>query len=118
MIYILQSSQDILVNKAQFTPVRDPLPCMIWHKILLNHFVNFEKLFAFMDKGYNHHDNPKNFGGGYALVKKDQAFFRWFLYLEANCIWVFGTWSGSVMFFFPHHEVELCEYRIIIINLF
>jgi hypothetical protein len=74
MVYSLQTSQDILVNKAQFTPVSDPLPCTIWCKILLDHFINFKKLFALMDKGYDHHDNPKDFRAGYALVKKDQAF--------------------------------------------
>ena len=26
-----------------------------------------------MDMGYNHHNNLKDFGAGYALVKKDQA---------------------------------------------
>lgn len=75
-VYSPQSSQDILVNKAQFAPVGDPLPRSIWRKILLNHFVDFEKLFASMDKGYDHHDDPKDFGGGFALVKKDQAFSK------------------------------------------
>jgi hypothetical protein len=75
-VYSPQSSQDILVNKAQFAPVGDPLPRTIWRKVLLDLFVDFEKLFASMDKGYDHHDDPKDFGAGYALVKKDQAFSK------------------------------------------
>jgi hypothetical protein len=67
-VYSPQTSQDILVNKAQFAPVGDPLPRTIWRKILLDLFVDFEKLFASMDKGYDHHDDPKDFGAGYALV--------------------------------------------------
>jgi hypothetical protein len=67
-VYSPQTSQDILVNKAQFAPVSDPLPRTFWRKILLDSFVDFEKLFASMDKGYDHHDDPKDFGGGYALV--------------------------------------------------
>ena len=46
LVYSPQGSQDILVNKAQFAPVSDPLPQTIWRKILLDLFVDFEKLFA------------------------------------------------------------------------
>jgi hypothetical protein len=118
MVYSPQTSQDILVNKAQFAPVRDPLPRTIWHKILLDHFVNFEKLFVSMDKGYNHHNDLKDFGAGYALVKKDQAFSKRSLHSEADWTQVFGAWSGGIAFFFPHHEVELHEYRTIVMDLF
>jgi hypothetical protein len=93
LVYSPQNSQDILVNKTQFAPVGDPLPCTIWHKILLDHFVDFEKLFASMDKGYNHHDNPKDFGAGYALVKEDQAFSKHPLCTEARI---------GFAFFFSH----------------
>lgn len=118
LVYSPQSSQDILVNKAQFAPVGDPLPHTIWHKILLNLFVDFKKLFASMDKGYDHHDDPKDFGAGYVLVKKDQAFSKCPLHTEADWAWVFGAWSGGVAFFFPHHDAELREYRTIIMDLF
>jgi hypothetical protein len=117
-VYSLQSSQDILVNKAQFAPVGDPLPPTIWHKVLLDLFVDFEKLFASMDKGYDHHDDPKDFGAGYALVKKDQAFSKRPLQTEADWIRVFGAWSAGVAFFFPHREVELRDYRLIVMDLF
>jgi hypothetical protein len=75
-VYSPQGSQDILVNKVQFAPVGDPLPRTIWRKILLDLFIDFEKLFASMDMGYDHHDDPKDFGAGYTLVKKDQAFSK------------------------------------------
>ena len=74
LVFSPQNIQDILVNKAQFAPVRDPLPQTIWCKILLDSYVDFEKLFASMEKGYDYHDDPKDFGAGYALIKKDQAF--------------------------------------------
>ena len=82
-VYSPQSSQDILVNKAQFALVGDPLPCTIWCKILLDLFINYKKLFTSMDKGYNHHNEPKDFGAGYALVKKDQAFSKHPIWTEA-----------------------------------
>jgi hypothetical protein len=117
-VYSPQSSQDILVNKAQFAPVGDPLPRTIWRKILLNLFVDFEKLFASMDKGYDHHDEPKDFGAGYELVKKDQAFSKCPLRSKADWIWVFGAWSAGVAFFFPHRDAELRDYRTIVMDLF
>jgi hypothetical protein len=117
-VYSPQGSQDILVNKAQFAPVGDPLPRTIWCKILLDLFVDFKKLFASMDMGYDHHDDLKDFGAGYALVKKDQAFSKCALRTEADWIWVFGTWAAGVAFFFPHREAELRDYQAIVMDLF
>ena len=117
-VFSPQSVQDVLVNKAQFAPVSDPLPCTIWHKILIDHFVDFEKLFASMDRGYDHHDDPKDFGAGYALVKKDQAFTKRPLQTEAEWTRVFGAWSAGVVFFFPHRNDELGNYRSIVMDLF
>jgi hypothetical protein len=96
-IYSPQSSQDILVNKAQFALVSNPLPQTIWQKILLDLFVDFEKLFASMDKAYNHHNDPKDFRAGYVLIKKDQAFSKWSLRMEADWIQVFGAWSTGII---------------------
>ena len=45
-----------------------------------------------MDKGYDHHNDPKDFRAGYALVKKDQAFSKRPLQTEADWIQVFGAW--------------------------
>ena len=117
-VFSPQNVQDILVNKAQFAPVRDPLPQTFWRKILLDSYVDFEKLFASMDKGYDHHDDPKDFGAGYALVKKDQAFSKRALRTEADWIRVFGAWSSGVAFFFPHREDELRDYQTIVMDLF
>ena len=71
-----------------------------------------------MDMGYDHHDDPKDFGAGYALVKKDQAFSKRALRTEADWIWVFGAWAVGVAFFFPHREAELRDYQAIVMDLF
>ncbi|KAF8228041.1 hypothetical protein L208DRAFT_265141 [Tricholoma matsutake] len=39
-VFTPQNVQDILVNKAQFAPVRDPLPQTFWRKILLDSYVD------------------------------------------------------------------------------
>jgi hypothetical protein len=117
-VYSPQASQDILVAKAPFAPVSEPLPRTIWRKILLDQFIDFEKLFASMDKGYDHHDDPKDFGGGYALVKKEQAFTKRPLRSESDWIRVFDAWSAGVIFFFCHREDELRRYRSIVMDVF
>lgn len=113
--YSPQSVQDVLVAKAQFAPVSDPLPHTIWRKIILDQFVDFEKLFALMEKGYDHHDDPKDFGADFALVKKEQAFPKCMLHTEADWIQVF---TSGVCFFFRHRTEELHTYRTIVMDLF
>jgi hypothetical protein len=71
-----------------------------------------------MDKGYDHHDDLKDFGAGYVLVKKDQAFSKRPLWTEADWIRVFGAWSAGVVIFFPHLDVELQGYQAIVMDLF
>ena len=71
-----------------------------------------------MDMGYDHHDDPKDFGVGYALVKKDQAFSKHALQTEADWIQVFSAWAVGVAFFFPCWEAELRDYQAIIMDLF
>ena len=55
----------------QQQPMPDPLPRSIWKDIILDRYVDFEKLFASMDRGYDHDDEPKDFGSGYSSIKKE-----------------------------------------------
>ena len=80
-----------LINLMQVQPLSDPIPWSIWRSIVQDHYVNFEKLFASMDKGYDHNDEPCDFGGGYALVKKEQATAKRSLRLESDWARVFGA---------------------------
>jgi len=100
-VYSPQSVQDMPHQQGSICS------CTVWHKILMDHFVNFEKLFASMDKGYDHHDDPRDFGAGYTLVKKDQAFTKHPLHTEADWTHVFAAWSTGVAFLFPQWDEEL-----------
>lgn len=71
-----------------------------------------------MDKGYDYHNEPKDFGAGYVLVEKDQAFSKHPLCTEADWMWVFSTWLAGVVFFFPHQNAELHNYPSIVMDLF
>jgi hypothetical protein len=76
-------------------------------KIILDQLIDFEKIFASMEKGYDHHDGPKDFSSGFTLVKKDQAFTKRPLRMEAEWVQVFDAWSTGTTLLFCHCDEEL-----------
>ncbi|TFK97620.1 hypothetical protein BDV98DRAFT_596600 [Pterulicium gracile] len=47
------------------------LPESLWKDVILDQFVNFEKVLAALDGNYDYQDAGKDFGGGFVLIKKD-----------------------------------------------
>ncbi|KIJ92812.1 hypothetical protein K443DRAFT_113006, partial [Laccaria amethystina LaAM-08-1] len=90
----------------------------IWHNIIQDQFVNFEKLYASMDRGYSHQDDAKDFAGGYALVRKDQYSVKKPIKHEAEWIRVFTAWKSGIVLLFPHCQQELQSYCEMVIDLF
>jgi hypothetical protein len=109
---------DSLVNLMQVQPLADPIPRSIWRSVIQDHFVDFEKLFASMDKGYDHNDEPRDFGGGYALIKKEQASAKRSLRSESEWLRVFGAWSSAVVLVYRHRSSELQSYQRMVTDLF
>ncbi|EDR11033.1 uncharacterized protein LACBIDRAFT_316142 [Laccaria bicolor S238N-H82] len=109
---------DSLVNLMQVQPLTDPIPRSIWRLVIQDHFVDFEKLFASMDKGYDHNDEPHDFGGGYALIKKEQASAKRPLRSESEWARVFGAWSSAVVLVYRHRSSELQGYQCMVTDLF
>ncbi|KII82776.1 hypothetical protein PLICRDRAFT_120297 [Plicaturopsis crispa FD-325 SS-3] len=91
----------------------EPVPSSIWRVIIKDQYVDFEKLFASMETGYNHRDEAQDFHAGFALVKKDQATARKPLQSEADWLRVFG---GGCLF--TPRSSELTGYHQIVISLF
>ena len=113
-----EKSVDAIVNVMKQQQLDELIPCSIWHKIIQDQFVNFKKLYASMDLGYNHQDELKDFIGGYAIVKKDQASAKRQIQTEAEWIRVFREWMAGVTLLYPHHVSELQEYRKVVMGLF
>lgn len=109
---------DTLINLLQVQQLPDPIPRSIWRAIAQDQFVDFEKLFASMDRGYDHNDEPREFGGGYALVKKDQASARRLLKTESDWARVYTSWSAGVALIYRHRTSELQAYRESVQELF
>jgi len=107
-----------LINLMQVQPLTDPIPHSVWCSIIQDHFVDFEKLFASMDWGYNHNDEPCDFGGGYVLIKKEQASAKHSLWSESDWAWVFRAWSSAVVLVYHHCSSELQAYHRMVTDLF
>jgi hypothetical protein len=109
---------DTIIDIMQRQQLEELIPRSIWKEIVQDRFINFQKLFAAMEPGYDHHDEPKDFHGGFALVKRDQALARKPVVTEADWTRVFGAWAVGVWLVYPHREEELQGYRRIVMELF
>ena len=117
-VYSGDKAINAIVDIMQRQNLEEPIPRSPWKEIVQDRFVNFQKLFAAMEPGYDHYDDPKDFHGGFALVKKDQAVAKKPVLTEADWIRVFGAWVVGVSLVYPHREEELQQYRRVVMELF
>ena len=99
-------------------PLSDPIPRSIWKLIAQDHFVDFEKLFASMERGYDHNDEPREFAGGFSLIKKDASSAKRALQSESDWIRVFDAWKTGVILVYKHRASELEFYKRFVLDLF
>jgi hypothetical protein len=111
-------SLDIVVDLMQLQSLVDPLPRTIWRSIIQDHYVNFEKINAAFEVGYDHLDEPKDFAGEYALVKNEQASAKRVVKTETEWIRVFAAWRTGVCRLYPHRVAELAGYLKVVTDLF
>jgi len=98
--------------------VAQPLPRSIWKSIAEDRYVDFEKLFAAMDPGYDPNDIPRDFAGGFALVKKETVSAKRSIHTESEWNRVFAAWKDGVSILYPHRGSELCGYLRIVSDVF
>ncbi|KAJ6616909.1 hypothetical protein B0H10DRAFT_1948773 [Mycena sp. CBHHK59/15] len=85
-------SLDLVIDLMQLQALVDPLPRTIWKSIVQDQYVNLEKINAAFEVGYDHQDEPKDFAGEYALVKKEQALAKRAVKTETEWVRVFAAW--------------------------
>ncbi|KAG6828696.1 hypothetical protein H0H87_001144 [Tephrocybe sp. NHM501043] len=49
LAYGAERSMDVLINRAQLKCLCEPIPHSIWKKIILDHYINFEHLYAALE---------------------------------------------------------------------
>jgi hypothetical protein len=97
-----ETFRDSTITNAQLSPLIDPLHHSIWKKILLEEFVDFAKLFASMEQGYDHNDEAEDFAAGFTIVKKNHHSAKRPVCTEVEWIRVFGAWKAGVILIYPH----------------
>jgi hypothetical protein len=102
VLFKSDSFRDSTITNAQLAPLNEPLPRSIWKKIVFEEFVDFTKLFASMDQGYNHYNEPEDFAVGFAIIKKNHLSAKHDVVSEADWIRVFDAWKDGVLLIFPH----------------
>ncbi|KAJ7148799.1 hypothetical protein C8R43DRAFT_888706, partial [Mycena crocata] len=107
-----------IIDVMQLQVLVDPLPRSIWKNIVQDQYVDFEKVFAAFSPGYDHQDEPKEFAGGFSLVKKDHSSAKRPLKTESDFIRVFAAWRVGVCLLYPHRAVELSGYLKAVTDLF
>ncbi|KAG6883876.1 hypothetical protein C0993_003184 [Termitomyces sp. T159_Od127] len=109
--YSKEKVVDSLISLGQSQPLKEPISRAMWRLVILDQFVDFDKLYMTFDQGYNHADEPKEFMGGFSLVRKDHASAKKPVHTEYDWICTFDAWMAAVVLFYPHHEEELLHYR-------
>ncbi|KAG6894241.1 hypothetical protein C0993_012003 [Termitomyces sp. T159_Od127] len=109
--YSKEKVVDSLISLGQSQPLKEPISRAMWRLVILDQFVDFDKLYATFDRGYDHADEPKEFMGGFSLVRKDHASARKPVRTEYDWIRTFDAWMAAVVLFYPHREEELLRYR-------
>ncbi|KAF5376460.1 hypothetical protein D9615_008600 [Tricholomella constricta] len=110
---------DTIVNIMQTVQVPDPIPRSIWKAIIQDNYVEFEKLYASMDRGYDHNDvDQEPVLGSFSLVRRDHVSARRPVRSEADWTRVFDTWAAGVGIVYIHRVQELASYRKMVIDLF
>ncbi|KAG5349888.1 hypothetical protein C0989_001386 [Termitomyces sp. Mn162] len=107
---------DSLIILGQLQQLKDPISCAMWKLVMLDQFVDFDKLYVMLDRGYGHYDKPKDFSGGFSSVKKDVTTVKRPVKSELDWTRVFDAWMAAVILFYPHHENELFAYRTRILD--
>ncbi|KAF5381547.1 hypothetical protein D9615_005612 [Tricholomella constricta] len=117
-VYTTDKVIDSVVNVLQTQPLPDPISRSMWRAIVQDQFVDFEKLYATMDRGYDPNDEQSELPGGFALIRRDQSSAKRGVRTEADWCRVFDTWSKAVGIVYLHRVRELEGYRKVVIELF
>ena len=118
MAYSSQKPFDNLITKAQGRKMREPVANSIWRLVILDKYVDFEKLYATLEPGYNPNDEAKELSDKFTLVEKNSVSSKRSVLTEAEWIHLYDVWVDAVLHFYPHRRAEFASYRELVINMF
>ncbi|KAF9023536.1 hypothetical protein BDZ89DRAFT_1136628 [Hymenopellis radicata] len=109
---------DAIINVCQTQSLHDLFARSLWRSIVLDQYVDFEKLYASIHSGTNQQEDTKDFAGGFVLIRKDHVSARRALTQESEWTRVFDAYATGVGLIYPHRKDELQGYRVLIVELF
>ena len=116
--YANQKPFENLVIKAQGRRICEPVANSIWRLVILDKYVDFEKLYVTLDPDYNPNDEAKELNEKFTLLEKHSISSRRPVLSEAEWLRLYEVWAGAVLHFYVHRKDELSSYRELIINMF
>ena len=108
--YTSQRPFENLVIRGQGRRMREPVANSIWRLVILDKYVDFEKLYATLDPGYNPHDDAKDLNDKFMLLEKNAVRSKRSVLTEAEWMRLYDIWVEAVLHFYPHRSVELSAY--------
>jgi hypothetical protein len=116
--YAGQKPFEYLIVKAQGRRMPEPIANSIWKLIILDKYVDFEKLFVTLDPDYNPIDEAKDLGDTFSLLEKNSVSSKRSVLTEAEWMRLYDVWVCGVLHFYPHRRSELSSYRELIVSMF
>ena len=113
-----QKPFDYLIVKAQGRRMPEPIANSIWKLIILDKYVDFEKLYVTLDPDYNPNDEAKDLGDSFTLLEKNSVSSRRSVLTEAEWMRLYDIWVCGVLHFYVHRRDELLSYRELIVSMF
>ncbi|KAG6904196.1 hypothetical protein DXG01_011795, partial [Tephrocybe rancida] len=116
--YTNQKPFDNLIIRAQGELLREPIANSIWRLVILDKYVDFEKLYATLDPNYDHNDEAKDLNDDFSILKKHVVSAKRQFSSESEWMRLYDAWMAAALVFYPHRRTELEVYREIVVDMF
>ena len=83
-LYSKGKATKFLINLGQFQTAKDPVLCVIWKLVILDQFIDFEKLYTILDHSYDQSNKSKDFSSQFSLVRKYHVTTKCLVYTEPD----------------------------------
>ncbi|KAL0057522.1 hypothetical protein AAF712_015833 [Marasmius tenuissimus] len=113
-----KSELELMLLRARSFQLVDPVPHSIWKEVILDRYVNFDKLNHTLQPGYNQSDEPKLELGDLVISDKSRISSKKPVTTVSDWGRVFGAGAEAVTIIYPHRKTELRAYHFLMSTFF
>jgi hypothetical protein len=95
--YSVDKVLEILITQMQSHPIATPLPQAVWHHIIQDWYIPFDKLFAAIDSTKDADDEHRVVIGNVTITDSDQFSAKKLVMTEADWSQVYTAWEAPVI---------------------